>query len=104
LEYDTVILPETSDEIDKLHRNGTEVTYDNGKVGYFIGLGNSNSQAQGFSQYYLKDHEIDEMKMEESRILYVAMTRAINCFIWFKDINNDKVNWCSVLEEANHEN
>ena len=37
--------------------------------------------------------------MEETRILYVAMTRAINSFIWFNNIGSSEDNWGQLLKE-----
>ena len=51
------------------------------------------------NQYYPKESEIQENIMEESRILYVAMTRAINNFIWFWDTNVNGYCWGSILKE-----
>ena len=43
------------------------------------------------------------MMMEESRILYVAMTRAIDNFIWFNNIDAKGNNWGKILEEMSGE-
>ena len=95
LEYGTVILARTDDEIDQLSRAGIEVTYIDGKIGYCM-----THKGETFSnQYYPKESEIQENMMEESRILYVAMTRAINNFIWFNDINAKGYCWGSILKE-----
>lgn len=37
--------------------------------------------------------------MEESRILYVALTRAINKFVWFNKIDSSGNTWGKLLEE-----
>lgn len=102
LEYDTVILPFTNDQIDKLKRNAIEVTYVNEKVGYYIELTQNNILT---NEYFYTDNEIKEIAMEESRILYVAMTRAINNFIWFDQCKNeDKLTWATFLEVLEHAN
>lgn len=97
LEYDTVILPFANDQIDKLKRNAIEVTYVDGKVGYYVEL---NRDAILQNEYFITQNEIQEIAMEESRILYVALTRAINHFIWMREERNaDKLTWSSFLKE-----
>ena len=91
LEYGTVILPFTHKSIDSLNRDGIYINYIDGKVGYCI-KGNKN-------QNYIVSDEIELTKMEETRILYVALTRAINNVIWFDNGNFNTLNWKSLLEE-----
>ncbi|WP_019680705.1 UvrD-helicase domain-containing protein [Ruminococcus flavefaciens] len=95
LEYGTVILPRTDEEMDKMKKNGIEVTYIDGKIGYCI----SENGAQFYNEYYQAQTEIEETMMEESRILYVAMTRAINNFIWFENLDSNGRNWGELLKE-----
>lgn len=95
LEYDTVIMPITTDSIDTMHRNGLDVTYVNGKVGYCFSV-NGESIA---NEYFYTEDEIDEIEMEEARILYVALTRAINKFCWFDKIDSKGNTWGNLLEE-----
>ena len=95
LEYATVILPFTNDNISTFRRNDINVTYEEGKIGYCL----SNYREQFMNEYYDISAENRETVMEEARILYVAMTRAINNFICF--IDNDKSGncWGKMLEE-----
>lgn len=51
------------------------------------------------NEYFNTDDEILENEMEESRILYVALTRAINKFVWFNKIDSNGNNWGKLLEE-----
>lgn len=95
LEYDTVIIPFTTDSIDTMHRNGLDITYVNGKVGYCFSV-NGESMC---NEYFNTDDEILENEMEESRILYVALTRAINKFVWFNKIDSNGNTWGKLLEE-----
>lgn len=99
LEYGTVIMPTTDVEIDKPHKNGLEVSYINGEIGYSI-FANGKQYSNSF---YESKIEIREMMMEESRILYVAMTRAIDNFIWFNNIDAKGNNWGKMLEEMSGE-
>lgn len=95
LEYDTVIMPITTDSIDTMHRNGLDITYVNGKVGYCISIDGESMS----NEYFYTDDEIAEIEMEESRILYVALTRAINKFCWFNKIDSKGNTWGKLLEE-----
>ncbi|MBD5135506.1 MAG: UvrD-helicase domain-containing protein [Lachnospiraceae bacterium] len=95
LEYDTVIIPFTTDSIDTMHRNGLDVTYVDGKVGYCLSV-DGESMA---NEYFYTEDEIDEIEKEESRILYVALTRAINKFFWFDKIDSKGNTWGKLLEE-----
>lgn len=95
LEYDTVIMPITTDSIDTMHRNGLDVTYVDGKVGYCLSV---DGESMANEYFYIED-ETEEIEMEEARILYVALTRAINKFCWF-DMTDSKGNtWGKLLEE-----
>ena len=95
LEYDTVVIPFTTDSIDTMHRNGLDITYVNGKVGYCFSV-NGESMS---NEYFITDDEIRENEMEESRILYVALTRAINKIVWLNKIDSTGHTWGKLLEE-----
>lgn len=99
LEYGTVIMPSTDEEIDKPHKNGLEVSYIDGKIGYCLFA----SGEQYYNSSYESKTEIKEMMMEESRILYVAMTRAIDNFIWFFNLDAKGKNWGKMLKEMHEE-
>lgn len=99
LEYGTVIMPSTDEEIDKPHKNGLEVSYIDGKIGYCLFA----SGEQYYNSSYESKTEIKEMMMEESRILYVAMTRAIDNFIWFFNLDAKGKNWGEMLKEMHEE-
>ncbi len=96
LEYDSVYLPYTYEKIDKLQRDGIETTFVNGNVGYSISV-NDYSYSNNF--FYAED-EIKENMMEETRILYVALTRAINKFVWFKSVKQNGVCWGRLLDNS----
>lgn len=99
LEYGTVIMPSTDEEIDKPHENGLEVSYIDEKIGYCL----SENGNQYSNSFYESKTEIEEMKMEESRILYVAMTRAIDNFIWFINLDSKGDNWGEMLRKMHEE-
>ncbi len=95
LEYSTVIVPETDENIDEPHKNGLEVSFVDGKIGYCLSANNK----QYCNSFYQIKTEVQEMMMEESRVLYVAMTRAINIFIWFYNVDAEGNNWGDMLKE-----
>lgn len=95
LEYDTVIMPITTDSIDTMHRNGLDVTFVDGKVGYCLSV-DGESMA---NEYFYTEDEIKEIEREESRILYVALTRAINKFFWFDKVDSKGNTWGKLLGE-----
>lgn len=97
LEYGTVILPFTTDKLGNRRKGSIEVTFIRGKVGYC--LTGSDKNVPVVNEYYPSDSELQETRMEETRILYVAMTRAINSFIWFNNIGSSEDNWGQLLKE-----
>lgn len=95
LEYGTVILPATDNEIGKSQKKGLELSFADGKIGYCF----STDDKKYCNNFYQLETETSEMMMEESRILYVAMTRAIDNFIWFLNLDAVGENWGSILKE-----
>lgn len=85
LEYGTVILPYTSDDISSTYHSGLSVNCVNGKLIYSYGSGRGNMD---YSDGYMIDTESMEQEKEESRILYVALTRAIRNLVWVKDLDS----------------
>lgn len=95
LEYGTVMLPYTAEQINKFKSGSITTSLDHGKLGYSVALGKVQIQ----NGYFNENIETRETAYEESRILYVAMTRAIRNFVWFKDAKNQKpVCWGGLLE------
>ena len=96
LEYGTVIMPYTSDDISSTYHLGIGVNVVDGKLIYSYGAGNGNMD---YSEGYQVDFESFESECEEARILYVAMTRAIRNFVWFKDLDGKAEDcWGNLLE------
>ena len=96
LEYGTVILPYTYEDISDTKRVKLEANYSDKKLSYTVlfenGIRERNSN-------YCEDKEVDEQIEEESRILYVALTRAIRKCIWIKNIDSAPyISWASLLE------
>lgn len=84
LEYGSVILPFCSFAIDKMKRADLNIStrYEGGrlKIGYQMHVPEKDLKVQ--NTFYNEDTEREERKREEARILYVAMTRAIESFSW----------------------
>ena len=96
LEYGTVILPFTSEDISNINVGGLNVTIVDGRVSYGFSFDKKGSD---YSGGFDEKAEIREKMQEESRILYVALTRAIRNVVWFRDIDNDIENsWGRYLE------
>ena len=85
LEYGTVILPYTADDISSTYHSGLSVNYVSGKLIYSYGSGHGNMD---YSDGYMIDNESMEQEQEESRILYVALTRTIRNVVWVKDLDS----------------
>lgn len=96
LEYGTVILPYTNEDISDINIGGLNVNITNGKVSYSFSVKGKGSD---FSGGFDVKCEQNEKVCEETRVLYVALTRAIRNLIWLKDLDtsNDK-SWGSFME------
>lgn len=96
LEYGTVILPFTSEDISDLNRGRLSVNVVDGKVFYGISMEDGGID---YSDGYDLETEKKEKVREESRILYVAMTRAIRNLVWFKNLDTSKEeSWGKYME------
>lgn len=96
LEYGTVILPFTNEDISNINIGGLNVNIMEGKVSYGFSFDQKGSD---YSSEFDEKTEIREKMREESRILYVALTRAIRNVVWFRDVDNDiEYSWGRYLE------
>lgn len=96
LEYGTVILPFTSEDISDIKNEKLEANYNDNSLSYTVlfenGIRERNSN-------YSEDKEVQEQIAEESRILYVALTRAIRNCIWINNIDSaPHISWAQLLE------
>ncbi len=97
LEYGTVILPYTYDDISDIQRVKLDANYSDSKLAYTVLFEN---KVREHNSNYDESFEINEQISEESRILYVALTRAIRNCVWIKNIDsNPIVSWGSLMEE-----
>ena len=96
LEFGTVVLPFTNEDISNTNVGELNVSIIDGKVSYGFSLDQKGFE---FSSGFDAKVEVREKMCEESRILYVAMTRAIRNLVWFKDVDRDIENsWGRYLE------
>lgn len=96
LEYGTVILPFTNEDISNINVGGLNVNIIDGKVTYSF---STDKKSSDFSGGFDEQTEIREKMGEESRILYVALTRAIRNVVWLHDLDKDIINsWGNYLE------
>lgn len=87
LEFDTVILPFGHRKIDELKKNAeVQLLVKDNEVGYKIKIKNiedRNSDIVKYNSFFDEDQEKEDRMKEETRILYVALTRAIRNFTYF---------------------
>lgn len=96
LEYGTVILPYTDEDISDIRKVKLEATYSKAKLAFMVQFEN---KIREYNSYYDAPTEVDEQIAEESRILYVALTRAIRNCIWINNVDRKpNVSWGTLLE------
>lgn len=97
LEYGTVIIPYTEDSIGDLGKNKLEVDWNENKLSYYIRF---SKDVEEYNSYYDEKSESNNEIKEETRVLYVALTRAIRNCVWLNDVDNvADISWSSLLEE-----
>ncbi len=96
LEYGTVILPFTNEDISNINIGGLNVNVEDGKISYSFSYDRKSSD---YSSSFDQKTEVREKINDESRILYVALTRAIRNVVWLRDVDMDIENsWGRYLE------
>lgn len=97
LEYGTVVLPYTSEDISDIRKVKLEANYSKSKFSYTVLFENKVRER---NSNYSEDTEKIEQIAEESRILYVALTRAIRNCVWIMNIDkNVPISWGTLMEE-----
>ena len=100
LEYGHVILPFCSAPIDYIKRSQLHISAtksgEHYRIGYSMSLGDSRKVIQ--NDNYDESVEKSEKSREETRILYVAMTRAIRSFSWIEISGNQTLSWQKLIE------
>lgn len=101
LEYGHIILPFCSAPIDYIKKSQLHISAEklDGqiKVGYSLNLKDSGLSVQ--NDYYDEAIERAEKSREETRILYVAMTRAIRSFSWIELRGKSNLSWQALIDK-----
>jgi ATP-dependent exoDNAse (exonuclease V) beta subunit len=96
LEYGSVILPFTYEDISRPGRIRTDASYVDNKLSYIVTF---DSDSIEYNSNFAMGEEMHEQIQEETRILYVALTRAIRSCIWMKNLDSHpKISWGTLLE------
>ena len=100
LEFDTVIIPYTHRRFPD--RYNTEIIIDplTKEVGWNFATDKKNPDMRNDLYAKLKNIDIQRTKAEETRILYVAMTRAINNLFCIVHPPKDSERWSYLIEEV----
>lgn len=101
LEYGHVIMPFCSAPIDRIKSSQLHVSVAKEKeqyqIGYSLSVGETGSTIQ--NQYFDNAVEKAEKSREETRILYVAMTRAIRSFSWIDLEGKNALSWQNLISK-----
>lgn len=107
LEYGYVILPFCSFAIDYIKPSQLHVSTvkdESGAINIGYSLNVDESKIPITNDYYNETIEKAEKSREETRILYVAMTRAIMSFSWIELQGKTSLSWQSLIEKIGEEN
>lgn len=97
LEYGTIVLPYTAEDISDIRKVKLDANYSKSKLSYTVLF---NNKLRERNSNYNEDMEKMEQIAEESRILYVALTRAIRNCVWILNIDkNVSISWGTLMEE-----
>ena len=100
LEYGHVIMPFCSASINYIKKTQLQVcTMKAGthyQIGYSMSIGGAGETVR--NDYYDESIEQSEKAREETRVLYVAMTRAIRSFSWIAIDGKKNLSWQNLIE------
>lgn len=100
LEYGHVILPYCAFQIDQMKKAKLHVSTEKNNGQYQIGYRIDQDGLATFqNNYYSETIEQEERSREETRILYVAMTRAVRSFSWIEVEKKQNLSWQSLIEK-----
>lgn len=112
LEYDHVIIPYTTNPLDKPAANELIVNEKGIFTQLIVKPKDDNKGEKGIritSKHYHKNvpEEKKDLVKEEARILYVALTRAEDTVVWFnhqeEEQQKDKISWKELLDKGGEE-
>lgn len=96
-EYGCVIMPYMGMDIASMKKADLDVYVENEKLAYAIRIG--DEPIKKYNSNYDVSQERNERVNEESRVLYVALTRAIRNVVWMKDTKSrSKISWQNLME------
>lgn len=97
LEYGCVIMPYMGMDIASMKKADLDVYVENDKLAYGIRIGDEPNKK--YNSNYDISQEQNERVNEESRVLYVALTRAIRNVVWMRDTKSkSKISWQNLME------
>lgn len=97
LEYGCIIMPYMGMDIASMKKADLDVYVENDKLAYGIRIGDEPNKK--YNSNYDISQEQTERVNEESRVLYVALTRAIRNVVWMKDVKSkSKISWQNLME------
>lgn len=97
LEYGCVILPYMGMDIAFMKKADLDVYVENDKLAYGIRIGDEPNKK--YNSNYDISQEQNERVNEESRVLYVALTRAIRNVVWMRDTKSkSNISWQNLME------
>lgn len=101
LEYGHVIMPFCASSINQIKKAQLQITTRKAEghcqIGYSMSVGESGAGLQ--NDFYDEAIEKSEKAREETRILYVAMTRAIRSFSWVLIEGKKNLAWQNLIEK-----
>ena len=100
LEFDSVILPFTHTPF--YYHNQTEILINNSKtrIAWNVGSNDTDYELQNNNYYLVRKEEDINAAAEETRILYVAMTRTIHSFSCIMGRNRSENCWSYLFEKV----
>ncbi len=100
LEYGHVIMPFCSASINHIKNKQLQISAqknnDHYKIGYSLHVLGSGKTVK--NDFYNEEMEKSEKSREETRVLYVAMTRAIRSFSWIEIQGKQNLSWQNLIE------